>query len=160
MELVEADLLKPETWPAAIDGCTYVCHVASPFVFGVSEADEDTLIKPAVDGTLNVLRPCMTDKVRCFLANLTGVVNTTAQSYSRFLLCWNLCAVCTIVGYSTFEARVATPAVSSKDGYHTAVRRKPRSHPARQQQQNNEDPAAVWAHYAITPSAESLEHAL
>ena len=64
MTLVEADLLQPESWPAAVDGCTYVCHVASPFVFGVSDEDADTLIKPAVDGTLNVLRPCMANEVQ------------------------------------------------------------------------------------------------
>lgn len=63
-ELVEADLLQSDVWPTVISGCTYVCHVASPFVFGVSEADEDTLIKPAVDGTLNVLKPSKADPVR------------------------------------------------------------------------------------------------
>lgn len=63
LTLVEADLVRPESWPAAVDGCTYVCHVASPFVFGISDADADTLIKPAVDGTLNVLRPCMANAV-------------------------------------------------------------------------------------------------
>lgn len=62
LTLVEADLVQPESWPAAVDGCTYVCHVASPFVFGISDKDADTLIKPAVDGTLNVLRPCMVNE--------------------------------------------------------------------------------------------------
>lgn len=71
LELVEADLLKPETWPAAVEGCTYVCHVASPFVFGVSKDEEDTLIKPAVDGTLNVLRPSKANKVNDFALSCT-----------------------------------------------------------------------------------------
>lgn len=64
LKLVEADLLDPEAWPAAVSGCTYVCHVASPFVVGVSEADEDILIKPAVEGTMNVLKPSKADKVK------------------------------------------------------------------------------------------------
>lgn len=63
LELVEADLLKPETWPSAVSGCTYVCHVASPFVFGVSKKDENQLIKPAVQGTMNVLKPAKADEV-------------------------------------------------------------------------------------------------
>lgn len=61
---MEADLLKAETWPQAVDGCHYVCHVASPFVFGVSEDDEDMLIQPAVQGTTNVLKAAKANEVR------------------------------------------------------------------------------------------------
>jgi nucleoside-diphosphate-sugar epimerase len=31
LELVEADLLKEDTWDNAVKGCRYVMHVASPF---------------------------------------------------------------------------------------------------------------------------------
>ncbi|GFS10275.1 reductase-related protein [Elysia marginata] len=55
LELVEADLLNPEGWPAAVKDCKYVMHTASPFVFGKPKHPDD-LIKPAVEGTLNVLR--------------------------------------------------------------------------------------------------------
>ena len=55
LRLVEADLLKPETWPNAVRHCTYVFHVASPLTF---RADEDELIRTAVDGTINVLQAC------------------------------------------------------------------------------------------------------
>lgn len=55
MELVEADLTSDDGWDAAVAGCHYILHVASPFV--VSEPrDPDELIGPAVDGTLRVLR--------------------------------------------------------------------------------------------------------
>lgn len=54
LELVEADLLQPESWPAAVAGCTYVLHVASPYSYNVKDPEE--LIRPAVEGTLNVLR--------------------------------------------------------------------------------------------------------
>ena len=57
VELVAADLLQPDGWPAAVAGCAYVLHVASPFTI-VEPADADALIKPAVDGTLHVLRAC------------------------------------------------------------------------------------------------------
>ena len=55
VEFVEADLLQPETWPAAVAGCSYVIHTASPFPF-MPPKNPDDVIKPAVDGTLNVLR--------------------------------------------------------------------------------------------------------
>ena len=55
IELVEANLTSEEGWAAAVDGCTYILHVASPFPLG-EPSDENELIKPAVEGTLNVLR--------------------------------------------------------------------------------------------------------
>nr|XP_006823935.1 PREDICTED: bifunctional dihydroflavonol 4-reductase/flavanone 4-reductase-like [Saccoglossus kowalevskii] len=57
LELVEADLLDVESWKPAVDGCSHVIHVASPFP---SEAPkhEDEIIKPALEGTLNVLKAC------------------------------------------------------------------------------------------------------
>lgn len=57
LELVESDLLKEETWKDAVKGCKYVIHVASPFPLTIP-SDPDELIKPAVDGTLNVLKAC------------------------------------------------------------------------------------------------------
>ncbi|KAJ1354910.1 hypothetical protein KIN20_012001 [Parelaphostrongylus tenuis] len=56
LELIEADLLNPQDWPRAMDGCTFVLHVASPWPI---VADEST-IRTAVEGTLNVLRTAAT----------------------------------------------------------------------------------------------------
>lgn len=55
LELVEADLVQAECWLAAVSGCDFVLHVASPFTFNVADA-EASLTRPAVEGTLNVLR--------------------------------------------------------------------------------------------------------
>lgn len=55
LELVEADLERDEGWDAAVAGCTFVEHVASPFPAATPE-HEDELVRPAVDGTLRVLR--------------------------------------------------------------------------------------------------------
>lgn len=46
-----------------MQGVDYVLHTASPFFVGT---DESKLVKPAVNGTLNVLRACAMDssKVR------------------------------------------------------------------------------------------------
>lgn len=57
LELVEADLLKAETWDAAVNGCDYVLHVASPFLTK-SPKNENDLIRPAVEGTTSVLKAC------------------------------------------------------------------------------------------------------
>uniref|UniRef100_A0A914XAV0 NAD-dependent epimerase/dehydratase domain-containing protein n=1 Tax=Plectus sambesii TaxID=2011161 RepID=A0A914XAV0_9BILA len=52
LELVEADLEKADDWPKAVAGCTYILHVASPWPIVADES----IIKTAVDGTMNVLR--------------------------------------------------------------------------------------------------------
>ena len=54
LTLVEADLLSDDGWDEAVTGCTYVLHVASPFVFA-EPTDENELIAPAVEGTTRVI---------------------------------------------------------------------------------------------------------
>lgn len=54
IELVSADLLNKESIKNAVEDCDYVIHVASPTCFE-SPKDENVLILPAVQGTLNVL---------------------------------------------------------------------------------------------------------
>lgn len=55
LEFVVADLLSDEGWTAATTGASLVLHVASPFPASTPE-HEDDLIRPAVDGTLRVLK--------------------------------------------------------------------------------------------------------
>jgi dihydroflavonol-4-reductase len=55
LELVEARLDADAGWAAAVDGCRSVWHLASPNPPAVPK-DESELIRPAVDGTLRVLR--------------------------------------------------------------------------------------------------------
>eukprot|EP00035_Acanthoeca_spectabilis_P020825 m.434770 g.434770 ORF g.434770 m.434770 type:complete len:338 (-) comp17764_c0_seq1:127-1140(-) len=71
IELVEADFSTPhEEWVKAAQGCTGCCHVASPFPLAKPKS-EDELIKPAVDGTLLVLKACKE-------AGITRVVVTSS----------------------------------------------------------------------------------
>ncbi|EDQ88984.1 uncharacterized protein MONBRDRAFT_32562 [Monosiga brevicollis MX1] len=56
LELVEADLLNPESLKAAAQGCTVCFHTASPFYN--STTDKDALVKPAVEGTIATLDAC------------------------------------------------------------------------------------------------------
>uniref|UniRef100_A0A914Q2A2 3-beta hydroxysteroid dehydrogenase/isomerase domain-containing protein n=1 Tax=Panagrolaimus davidi TaxID=227884 RepID=A0A914Q2A2_9BILA len=51
LELVVADLEKPDQWHSALQDCTYILHTASPFPI----TPDETIIKTAVNGTLNVL---------------------------------------------------------------------------------------------------------
>ena len=57
LELVECDLLDENCWDDAVKDCVYVLHTASP-VPNANPKDEDEVIKPAVDGTMFVLRAC------------------------------------------------------------------------------------------------------
>lgn len=55
LRLFRANLLEPGTFDEAMAGCDIVMHTASPFVLeGFSDANE-ALVRPAVEGTRNVL---------------------------------------------------------------------------------------------------------
>lgn len=55
LTFVHADLTKDDGWTEAARDTDIVLHVASPFPI-VQPADENDLIRPAVEGTLRVLR--------------------------------------------------------------------------------------------------------
>ena len=55
LSFVAADLMSDAEWPAAVAGCEYVLHIASPFPSTVPR-DENELIVPAREGALRVLR--------------------------------------------------------------------------------------------------------
>ena len=55
LEFVTADLTEDDGWPAALTGCDYVMHMASPFPQDRPD-DENELIAPAVEGTRRVLQ--------------------------------------------------------------------------------------------------------
>lgn len=56
LKLFKADLLQPGSFDAAVAGCEYVIHCASPYILDVRpEEAQHKLIEPAVRGTENVL---------------------------------------------------------------------------------------------------------
>ena len=55
VEFVEADLTDDRNWAAAVQGCAYVLHVASPVGFA-APTDESAHLRPAVEGTRRVLQ--------------------------------------------------------------------------------------------------------
>jgi dihydroflavonol-4-reductase len=58
LSIVAADLSDDAGWPEAVDGCTYVLHVASPFP-PTQPRDADELIVPAREGALRVIRAAL-----------------------------------------------------------------------------------------------------
>lgn len=57
LELVAADLTKDDGWDKAVEGCSGVMHVASPFPdVTTKNISEEELLGPAKEGTLRVLR--------------------------------------------------------------------------------------------------------
>ncbi len=61
LELVEAELLDSASWERAVKDCDVVVHAATPVTFS---QNEDEVIKPAVQGTLNVLNASLKAKVK------------------------------------------------------------------------------------------------
>ncbi len=66
VEIFEADLSSDAGWKEAVKGCDVVAHVASPFPLAQPK-DENELIKPAVEGTLRVLRAAKAARVKRFV---------------------------------------------------------------------------------------------
>ena len=58
-----ADLEQDAGWAEAASGCEFAHHVASPFPLG-NPSDEQKLIRPAVEGTLRVLKAARDAGVR------------------------------------------------------------------------------------------------
>ena len=78
VEFVEADLLDAESLTKAIMGSTYVVHTASPVVFNVPEEE---LIKPAVEGTMAVVKACSVSGVkRCVITSSIAAVCAMAEA--------------------------------------------------------------------------------
>jgi nucleoside-diphosphate-sugar epimerase len=75
VDIVKADLLNStdQEWDDAVKGCTFVLHTASPFP-AETPKDENVLIKPAVEGTLSVLKACARSKGQVKRVVLTSSV--------------------------------------------------------------------------------------
>ncbi len=59
------DLLKDDGWDEALKGCDYVLHVASPVIPG--NVDEDSIVKPAVDGMTRCLNAAIKNGAKKFV---------------------------------------------------------------------------------------------
>ena len=88
IELVEADLLNEQSLADAIKGCDFVVHTASPFPESEPK-DENMIIKPAVEGTLAVMRAAQYNKVKRVVITSSSVAimvhlpNNTKELYNE-----------------------------------------------------------------------------
>jgi dihydroflavonol-4-reductase len=71
LSFAKADLTSDTGWAAAMEGVSAVIHTASPFPIA-QPRDPETVIRPAVDGTLRVLRAAQA-------AGVTRVVLTSSM---------------------------------------------------------------------------------
>jgi dihydroflavonol-4-reductase len=90
LELVSADLLKPETFPPAVAGCEVVLHTASPYVLTVEDPQRD-LVEPAVQGTLGVLEACLGQNVRrvVLTSSVAAITDEPNSDYTFSEEDWN-----------------------------------------------------------------------
>jgi dihydroflavonol-4-reductase len=78
LQVVRADLGDDEGWREAAAGCDYVLHVASPTLTRPPRTD-DEMVRPAVDGTLRVLRAARDAGVRRVV--MTSAIGAVAYGH-------------------------------------------------------------------------------
>jgi nucleoside-diphosphate-sugar epimerase len=79
LSFAAADLLRDDGWDAAVAGCDYVLHVASPLGSGDSN-DPNSLVAPARDGALRVLRAATKAGVKRVVMTSAATVATPPMS--------------------------------------------------------------------------------
>ena len=56
LKIFSADLLVPNSFDKAMQGCTFVIHSASPYIFTKVKNPKEMLLRPALEGTKNLLK--------------------------------------------------------------------------------------------------------
>ena len=93
IQFFKADLLTPQSFDAAMQGCELVFHMASPFVvLNYKDAEKD-IVRPAVEGTRNVLdsvnrtesvkRVVLTSSIVSTYGDAAEIVNTRNNSFDE-----------------------------------------------------------------------------
>ena len=83
LSFVEADLLSDKGWDAAMLGCTFVMHIASPFVLAEPK-DENELIAPAVEGTKRVIATAQRYGVKRMVLTSSTVAMIAGKESGRY----------------------------------------------------------------------------
>ncbi|WP_033344065.1 SDR family oxidoreductase [Catenuloplanes japonicus] len=79
LRVVTADLTSDDGWQEAAAGCEAVLHVASPTMTHVPR-DDDEMVRPAIDGTLRVLRAARDGGVRRVV--MTSAIGAVAYGHA------------------------------------------------------------------------------
>jgi len=78
LDIVEAELLEEDSMLEAIEGSTYVAHLASPYYLDNKTRKE--LVDPAVNGTLSAMKACTHWGVkRCVFTSSYACIRWTAK---------------------------------------------------------------------------------
>lgn len=82
VELFQAELLSDSGWDEAFSGADAVFHTASPVII---DAEEASLIGPAVNGTKRVLHASTNARVKRIIltSSTAAIVNTDAEVYTE-----------------------------------------------------------------------------
>nr|WP_028657874.1 NAD-dependent epimerase/dehydratase family protein [Novosphingobium sp. B-7] len=85
LRFFKADLMDDKGWRAAMDGCSHVCHVASPITVQAPR-QEDDLILPAREGALRALRFARAAGVERFVqtSSVAAIVYGHGKGIRRF----------------------------------------------------------------------------
>jgi nucleoside-diphosphate-sugar epimerase len=81
LSVVAADLTSDGSWPAAVEGCDAVLHIASPI--GESAGDDAATIAGALDGTRRVLQAAIGAGVRRVVMTSSTAACTPAKPLDR-----------------------------------------------------------------------------
>ena len=80
LEFCNLDLLKDNGWDEAASDCDYLIHIASPFIIQEPN-DENTLIEPALMGTLRALNSAKNSKIKKVV--LTSSMASIAYGHNK-----------------------------------------------------------------------------
>ena len=80
LEFCILDLMQDKGWDKAVQGCTYVMHIASP-VLAKGEDENKELIQPAVQGVSRAIHHSVKHKVKRFI--MTSSVAAICQGYEK-----------------------------------------------------------------------------
>jgi dihydroflavonol-4-reductase len=82
LEFVVADLMSDAGWDEALSGVHGVLHVASPFVIETPK-DENELIRPAVEGTMRVLKAAIAAGAKRFVQTSSVAAIMAGHGHER-----------------------------------------------------------------------------
>ena len=83
LEIVEAEMLDEDSVARCIEGSTYVVHHASPFYF--DNATREEMVRPAVDGTLYVMKACTANNVKRIVvtSSISAIANPAKENMPK-----------------------------------------------------------------------------
>ncbi|MBK1895597.1 SDR family oxidoreductase [Chryseobacterium paridis] len=85
LDFIATDLLQDTNWDDAVKDCDYVLHIASPIFLKVPQ-HEDEMIRPAVEGTIRVLKAARNAGVkRVVMTSNFGAVGYSHRDPTRLI---------------------------------------------------------------------------